>query len=541
MELKRILAKDARQANEKAVALYGQDVLVISSCQVRGQTELIVAVDVAPLESEEAIHDASGTSHLPVVQLGVDTFAKDQKGHAEATNGKAFKDNSMRFEDVLNEELSQNTASKADMAKTSHITPVKSSKKVKTDAKADIKADIKLSDDVQAFEEKMLGHRGKRTQAASLSKDETQAAHHPETSVQKVEHQALTDAHELLRGQDIVDLVRGELAQLRKEFRMTQQMNLWQMGAPVHPALVPLRQALQEAPIPATLKALLVDSIHQKESIQSALDEIRSQMIHSIGEAQRALPESGVHVFSGFSGSGKSMTVARLAQHASSIHGAEQVAVISYQDLKPGAWNQTQLLCAQSGADCFRATNAAALQLLLEELSGRRLILIDTSGVQIADRLLEIQAVSQQLQMQMSMHAVLPADASSATIAKLNQLPQISWTSLVVTKLDESTQPWALLQFLIEQPLGVSLASRGERMSDWSARVETSELVDAGLSQLNLSSGPQEAGSSQLQSAVQRATQKIAQLANESALHGGAQHMSQQSAFNDRPTAGINS
>ena len=41
MELKRILAKDARQANEKAVALYGQDVLVISSCQVRGQTELI--------------------------------------------------------------------------------------------------------------------------------------------------------------------------------------------------------------------------------------------------------------------------------------------------------------------------------------------------------------------------------------------------------------------------------------------------------------------------------------------------------------------
>jgi len=48
MELKRILAKDARQANEKAVALYGQDVLVISSCQVRGQTELIVAVGPFP-------------------------------------------------------------------------------------------------------------------------------------------------------------------------------------------------------------------------------------------------------------------------------------------------------------------------------------------------------------------------------------------------------------------------------------------------------------------------------------------------------------
>jgi flagellar biosynthesis GTPase FlhF len=244
------------------------------------------------------------------------------------------------------------------------------------------------------------------------------------------------------------------------------------------------------------LKALLVDSIHQKETAQSALEEIRSQMIHSIGDAQRALPESGVHVFSGFSGSGKSMTVARLAQHASSMHGAEQVAVISYQTSSPVLGTRLRLLCAQSGADCFRATNAAALQLLLEELSGRRLILIDTSGVQIGDRLLEIQAVSQQLQLQMSMHAVLPADASSATIAKLNQLPQISWTSLVVTKLDESTQPWARFQFLIEQPLGVSLVSRGERMADWSARIDSSEFVDAGLAQLNLASVPHEAGNS---------------------------------------------
>jgi flagellar biosynthesis GTPase FlhF len=494
---------------------------------------LIVAVDVAPLESEEAVHDASGTSHLPVVQLGVDVVSKAQNGAKLQTSGKDLKDNSMRFEDLLNEELNQNTSSKTEISKTSNITAVKSSKKAK--------AEVKITDDVQAFEEKMLGHRGKKAQASALDQDPITPAKAVEASVSKVEHQALTDAHELLRGQDIVELVRGELAQLRKEFRMTQQMNLWQMGAPVHPALAPLRQALQEAPIPAALKALLVDSIHQKETAQSALEEIRSQMIHSIGDAQRALPESGVHVFSGFSGSGKSMTVARLAQHASSMHGAEQVAVISYQDIKPGAWNQTQLLCAQSGADCFRATNAAALQLLLEELSGRRLILIDTSGVQIGDRLLEIQAVSQQLQLQMSMHAVLPADASSATIAKLNQLPQISWTSLVVTKLDESTQPWALLQFLIEQPLGVSLVSRGERMADWSARIDSSEFVDAGLAQLNLASVPHEAGTSQLQSAVHRATQKIAQLANESALHGGAQQMAQPSAFNDRPTAGINS
>ena len=54
MELKRILARNARTANEKAIAQYGPDVLVISSSQVNGLTELIVAVDIPPLTTQEA-------------------------------------------------------------------------------------------------------------------------------------------------------------------------------------------------------------------------------------------------------------------------------------------------------------------------------------------------------------------------------------------------------------------------------------------------------------------------------------------------------
>ena len=64
MELKRILASNNKQANDKAVALYGPDVLVISSCQVRGQTELIVAVDIPVIEGEEALHEDLGFSAL---------------------------------------------------------------------------------------------------------------------------------------------------------------------------------------------------------------------------------------------------------------------------------------------------------------------------------------------------------------------------------------------------------------------------------------------------------------------------------------------
>jgi flagellar biosynthesis protein FlhF len=53
MELKRILARDTRSATEKAMAMYGPDVLIISNHRVEGQTELIVALDVAEAAPEE--------------------------------------------------------------------------------------------------------------------------------------------------------------------------------------------------------------------------------------------------------------------------------------------------------------------------------------------------------------------------------------------------------------------------------------------------------------------------------------------------------
>ncbi|MGI9133006.1 MAG: hypothetical protein ACR2I0_03545, partial [Rhodoferax sp.] len=45
MELKHIIARDAKAAADRATALFGRDALIISSHQVGGQTELVVAVD----------------------------------------------------------------------------------------------------------------------------------------------------------------------------------------------------------------------------------------------------------------------------------------------------------------------------------------------------------------------------------------------------------------------------------------------------------------------------------------------------------------
>ena len=71
MELKRILAKDARSANEKAAALYGGDVLVISCNRVGTQTELIVAVDNGHQAPAPVVEMA--TSNTPGPRVNTET------------------------------------------------------------------------------------------------------------------------------------------------------------------------------------------------------------------------------------------------------------------------------------------------------------------------------------------------------------------------------------------------------------------------------------------------------------------------------------
>lgn len=469
MELKRIIARDTRAANQKAVALYGPDVLVISSSKVRGQTELIVAVDVPPISLEAAVAEA---------------FVPTEKKYAlpkeSSTDEIVISKTTASFGEVMEETMTRQKRSGQD--KTSLPEGFVSAAVLKSKAKAEL-----------------------APEAASI---EVKHAPAP-VAVDPVAVQAAQEERDSLRGREIVELVREELASLRKEFKLSQQM-AWQ-GAGLSRSLHPLRNALQDAAIPVALRALLIDSIQSFEDVEPAIEEIRRQLVHSMQHSSVGVPETGLHVLAGPSGAGKSLMVARLAQHASVNLGAEQVAVISYSDQRAGAWNQTQLLSAQSGVDCFRATNATTLKLLLEEHGQRKFIIIDTPGVQMIERVAEISNISAAAQF----HVVIPADASQSSLRRLLSTPQIQWQSLMISKMDESTQPWSLIQVLTEGHVGVSAASRGERLGEWSRQPQMDELVNLALHNLSLGAG--DAAHEDMRSTMAMTSARITRLASQQA------------------------
>ncbi len=380
MELKRILAKDARSASEKATALYGSEVMVISCNKVGAQTELIVAIDAAP-------QPAQTPPEAPPAKLPT-PITTDAHGHP--------------FAEVF--ELARQ-----------HDTPV-----------------------------------------------EEPAGAAPVAVTNAAPVMASDEAKERLRGQELVTMVREEIASLRREFQLSRLGN--ELSGPQgtgHP-LRPVIDALSECQAPAALRTLLMDELFDCSNTAHALQLIHARLEAIAQTLSSPSPCSGIHALCGPSGAGKTLMAHRLIAAAQRETAIEDMVLISCADHKPGAWSQTQILAAQTGIDAYRARDLHALKLLIEELGGRKLLIIDTAG---SDPIRQVTELSQ-LGLGVALHCVVPADASFESLRRLHSVADLKWQSLMLSKLDEQPNPWPLLGFLASHPTPISAISRSEKAQD---------------------------------------------------------------------------
>ena len=278
------------------------------------------------------------------------------------------------------------------------------------------------------------------------------------------------------RGKEIVSLVIEELSALRQEIRMNQQVSAWETQQQWPEYLQELVNNLCEAPVPSALRTLLLSGLKEQKNLSDARLSLQQQLLCNLKSKSQTFILSGVHAVAGSSGAGKTLMTLRWAQHAARLMGSHKVAVVSFQDDRAGAWSQIQQLSAQAEVDCYRAANADSLGQLLKELSSRQLVLIDTSGVQMTDRLAEILAIDRDCQL----HAVLPVDASSVTLKRVLTDSGLAWNSLMLTKFDESSAPWPLIQFLNNDQtnLTLSMGSESDKLSAGVLPLSTEVLVN---------------------------------------------------------------
>lgn len=434
MELQRVLAEDTRRAMEKVIHLYGEDALVVSNKRAKDQTEIIVAIDLAP-ETQKTLNEMQAPAlQEPRVSLG------------EMPN----------FSDVMETEVFKTVPAIAH-------DPVQNKS-------LDLDADL----DSGLIEEFM--HELKETVVKEGLVKEGLATE----GLASDEFNPANEDRESLKAREIVDMVRQELAAMRNEFKMSQQLEAWSGTQSVTDEMRPLIEAFNETGMPVGLRALVTDVVNQHTDMTAALSDIADMLGAAIKHTNVLENIQGIHLIAGSSGAGKTLMAGRLAKHAALNYGDQDVAIISYNDIRFGAWSQNQLIGSQAGVETFRAGSLEMLESLLQELESRKLIIIDMPGVDVLNHM---NALTQLLP-NAHKHLVLAADASESSVKRHLKSAEMSWDSVMLSRLEPDVYPWAVINTLLNAETPVSLGAAEPSI------IDMAPLTGHGLAQQALSHLP---------------------------------------------------
>jgi flagellar biosynthesis protein FlhF len=237
------------------------------------------------------------------------------------------------------------------------------------------------------------------------------------------------------------------------------------------PEQAALLQWLTEMGLPQPLACELVAGLPAGLSADQAEQRALAALAGRLSvTGDRWLEEGGRIAFVGPTGVGKTTAIARLAARWVIRHGARDLAIISLDNHRFGADEQTRVLGRLLGVETFVPEDVAALPALLARLSERRCVLVDTAGlgprdVDLPSRGRQLQAFAASSGLQVCL--TLSAGAQSGVLEQaLARFAAFQPGSLLVTKLDEATSLGGLLGVLAGARLPLSYLCEGQRIPE---------------------------------------------------------------------------
>ena len=243
---------------------------------------------------------------------------------------------------------------------------------------------------------------------------------------------------------------------------------------PIHSSLMlKLMRAGYSPALARTILERMPEPLAAPEAMQWMMDALERNLKTSL--PSQAIPdEGGTYALVGATGVGKTTTVAKLAGLCAASYGAASVGMITLDTHRVGAHEQLREHGRSLGIVAHLAHDRAALLDLLGLLAGKRLVLIDTTGVaprdprkQDSQGVLDLPGVQRLLVLNAGTHG----DTLDQVVAafKMGDAQQA-----VLSKIDEAVKIGPALDVAIRHQLLLRGVTNGQKVpQDW-------ELADAG-------------------------------------------------------------
>lgn len=180
------------------------------------------------------------------------------------------------------------------------------------------------------------------------------------------------------------------------------------------------------------------------------------------------IEQGGVYALIGPTGVGKTTTTAKLAARAVIRHGADKVALLTTDSYRIGGHEQLRIYGKLLGVSVRSIKDIEDLQLMLHELRGKHMVLIDTVGMSQRDQMLAEQiAMLSQCGTKIKHLLLLNATSSGDTLDEvISAYQKHSIHGCIITKVDESASLGIALDAIIRRKLVLHYVTNGQKVPE---------------------------------------------------------------------------
>jgi len=431
MNVKRFTARTSREALSLVRQAFGEDAVVLSTRPSDGG-----GVEVLAMAPESISQIEKVASNAPVVRTAAPPAARPAAAAAPSAAAEVNRDvealamSTLSFQDYVRERMLKRRAA-AREAQSAAPPPVVPAPMAQT---APVAPPPMLREEVRYTEAPVLADTDTRAEAARRE-------------------QAMMAELRAMKG--LIEDRFGALAFMEK---LNQS-----------PKRAALTQRLLDAGFSPALIRRLVEGLPRdcKEEMAWAIGVLERNLHAAEGEA--ALEDAGgVYALIGATGVGKTTSTAKIAAAFATQHGSGNLGLVTLDAYRVGAQEQLRTYGRILGVPVHTAHDRASLEDLLDLLSAKKMVLIDTAGIGQRD------ARTRELLEMLSHRAiqkllVVNAAAQGETIEDVMiSYHGASCRGIVLSKIDEAVKIGPALDAIIRHKQRIVGVANGQRVpEDW--------------------------------------------------------------------------
>lgn len=461
MKIKRFFAKDIRSALDEIKIALGPDAIIMSNKNVEGGVEIVAAIDEdnnAVVKSATPVPKKANAQRQPTPERSSSaTQVNDSSWDTNSRLEREFNDDQVSlsgFQQRLIKQQAEHAVSElapepqSDFMQQTHASTMQSN-----------------NEELPAW-------------AQTLSKPDFQQEKQDET------HQAQgLDQISQPAESPVIEELRQEMASMRQLLQHQVSSLMTQDANRRDPIRHLLNNELVRLGFDGHVAQQLLINIPSNIDIDQAKEALAKTMFERVSSTRNdVLEQGGVVALLGPTGVGKTTTVAKLAARFAMRFGQEQVAMITTDSYRIGAYEQLNTYGKIMGCPVTVAKDAQQLADAIYQHRTKRLVLIDTAGMGQRDIRLneQLTTLMNSSHVAIRSYLVLPATAQRQVLEDaIIQFRKIPLTGAIVTKMDEAIGASEILSVAIGNSLPIGYLTNGQRVPEDIGVADIKKLIDS--------------------------------------------------------------